>query len=84
MVEIDARDDDGRKLRYRLSVFYGKPTGGTLCAGSDAAVARWVALCDLETLTITRELRPFKLRQVAPRRACLAFAAKKHYSKLHE
>jgi ADP-ribose pyrophosphatase YjhB (NUDIX family) len=53
VVEIDALDDDGCELRYRLSVFYGKPTGGTLRAGSDAAAAQWVALCDLETLTLT-------------------------------
>ncbi len=53
VIEIEAIDDNGTTLRYRLSVFYGTPDGGTLGAASDAAAAQWVVLADLDRLPLT-------------------------------
>lgn len=38
---------------YRLTVFYGRPTGGSLKAGGDADSAEWVHLDEVETRHIT-------------------------------
>lgn len=38
---------------YRLTVFYGRPTGGSLKPGGDAAAAEWVHLDDVEALPMT-------------------------------
>lgn len=52
-VEIAAGGDDGKPLKYRLEVFYGRYGTGALRAESDAAEARWVAVGDLEKLGLT-------------------------------
>lgn len=52
-VEIAAEGDDGKPLKYRLEVFYGRYGTGALRAESDAAEARWVAVGDLEKLGLT-------------------------------
>jgi 8-oxo-dGTP diphosphatase len=39
--------------RYRLTVFYGRPTGGDLKAGGDADSAEWVHLNEVETRPMT-------------------------------
>jgi ADP-ribose pyrophosphatase YjhB (NUDIX family) len=52
-VEIEARDDGGNLVRYRLEVFYGRYFAGTARAGGDAAATRWAALADLPALEIT-------------------------------
>jgi 8-oxo-dGTP diphosphatase len=44
-----AGDDTG----YRLTVFYGRPIGGTLRAGGDSLAAEWVHLDDVEALPMT-------------------------------
>lgn len=38
---------------YRLTVFYGRPTGGQLKAGSDAETAEWVHLDEVEGRPMT-------------------------------
>jgi 8-oxo-dGTP diphosphatase len=38
---------------YRLTVFYGRPTGGSLKAGSDAETAEWVHLDEIEDRPMT-------------------------------
>ena len=38
---------------YRLTVFYGRPTGGDLRAGGDAETAEWVHLDEVETRPMT-------------------------------
>jgi 8-oxo-dGTP diphosphatase len=38
---------------YRLTVFYGRPTGGSLRAGGDADAAEWVHLDDVDALSMT-------------------------------
>ena len=38
---------------YRLTVFYGRPTGGILKPGGDAEAAEWVHLDDVEALPMT-------------------------------
>jgi 8-oxo-dGTP diphosphatase len=52
-VDIAAKGDDGEAVKYRLDVFYGLHAGGSLQPASDAASARWVALGDLEKLSLT-------------------------------
>ena len=37
----------------RLTVFYGRPSGGRLKAGSDAEAAEWVHLDDVDALAMT-------------------------------
>ena len=54
-IEIDALDECGKTQRYRLSVFYGRCAAGALRAGSDAAAAQWIAVADLEALTVTEQ-----------------------------
>jgi ADP-ribose pyrophosphatase YjhB (NUDIX family) len=39
--------------RYRLTVFYGLPSGGSLKAGGDAEAAEWVHLDEIEALPMT-------------------------------
>jgi mutator protein MutT len=38
---------------YRLTVFYGRPIGGSLTTGSDADTAEWVPLDDIEARPMT-------------------------------
>jgi 8-oxo-dGTP diphosphatase len=38
---------------YRLTVFYGRPMGGSLKAGGDAEAAEWVPLDDIEARRMT-------------------------------
>jgi 8-oxo-dGTP diphosphatase len=38
---------------YRLTVFYGRPIGGSLKSGSDSAAAEWVHLDDIDALPMT-------------------------------
>jgi len=46
--------DEARvSVTYLLTVFYGRPIGGNLRAGGDAAAAEWVHLDDVEELPMT-------------------------------
>ena len=51
-VELTATDD-GRPVTWRLAMFYGRYAGGSLQPGSDASDANWVAIADLEKLSLT-------------------------------
>jgi 8-oxo-dGTP diphosphatase len=53
LVKIPSDEDDDGGTTYRLTVFYGRPTGGSLKAGGDAMAAEWVHLDDVETLPMT-------------------------------
>ena len=53
IVELAVTDDDGRPLTWRLAMFYGRYAGGSLQPGSDASDANWVAIADLEKLSLT-------------------------------
>jgi 8-oxo-dGTP diphosphatase len=53
IVEVAAEDATGGSVTYRLTVFYGRPTGGSLKAGSDAEAAEWVHLDEIEALSMT-------------------------------
>jgi 8-oxo-dGTP diphosphatase len=44
---------EGAQGGYRLTVFFGHPTGGLLAAGGDAEAAEWVHLDDIEALAMT-------------------------------
>jgi 8-oxo-dGTP diphosphatase len=46
-------EEGGGTLAYRLTVFYGRPTGGMLKAGGDSEAAQWVHLDDVEDLSMT-------------------------------
>jgi 8-oxo-dGTP diphosphatase len=50
-VKIAPGEGDG--TTYRLTVFYGRPIGGSLKAGGDAEAAEWVHLDDVEELPMT-------------------------------
>jgi ADP-ribose pyrophosphatase YjhB (NUDIX family) len=53
-VRVAAEDDgNGNGVTYRLTVFYGRPTGGSLKAGGDTEAAEWVHLDDVEALSMT-------------------------------
>ena len=52
-VELAVTDEDGRPLTWRLAMFYGRYAGGSLQPGSDASDANWVAIADLEKLSLT-------------------------------
>jgi mutator protein MutT len=45
--------DPGDSVTYRLTVFYGRPIGGSLKAGSDSEAAEWVHLDDIDALAMT-------------------------------
>jgi ADP-ribose pyrophosphatase YjhB (NUDIX family) len=63
--EIITRDGDGRVERhYVLIVFAGRPIGGTLAAGDDAAEARWVQEAELARLNLTEDTRRILFRGV--------------------
>jgi 8-oxo-dGTP diphosphatase len=47
------RDGSGNGVAYRLTVFYGRPAGGSLRAGGDTETAEWVHLDDVEALPLT-------------------------------
>lgn len=51
-VTVAAEAEAGQK-GYRLTVFYGRPTGGSLKAGGDTEAAEWVHLDDIEALPMT-------------------------------
>jgi ADP-ribose pyrophosphatase YjhB (NUDIX family) len=51
-VELTATDD-GRPVTWRLAMFHGRYTGGSLQPGSDASDANWVPIADLEKLSLT-------------------------------
>ena len=64
------RDAEGRvRYHWALVDFLAVARGGTLCAGDDAADARWVALDDVETYDTTDGLMDMILRAVALRDA---------------
>lgn len=53
-VRVAAEDDgSGNGVTYRLTVFYGRPAGGSLKAGGDTEAAEWVHLDDVEALPMT-------------------------------
>ena len=53
-VRVAAEDEgSGKGVAYRLTVFYGRPTGGSLKAGDDTEAAEWVHLDDIEALPMT-------------------------------
>ena len=43
----------GDGTTYRLTVFYGRPRGGTLKAAGDSEAAKWVDLEDIDALPMT-------------------------------
>jgi len=43
----------GEMTSYRLTVFYGRATGGKLKAGSDSGAAVWFPLDDIDALPMT-------------------------------
>ena len=51
-VELTATDDGG-PVTWRLAMFYGRYARGSLQPGSDASDASWVAIADLEKLSLT-------------------------------
>jgi ADP-ribose pyrophosphatase YjhB (NUDIX family) len=51
-VKIVTSEGEG-DVTYRLTVFYGHSTGGSLKAGGDADAAEWVHLDDVEELPMT-------------------------------
>jgi 8-oxo-dGTP diphosphatase len=53
-VELAAEDDRGETVTWLLAMFYGRYAGGSIQRGGDAANVRWVALGDLEKLSLTR------------------------------
>jgi 8-oxo-dGTP diphosphatase len=52
-IDVATETADGKELRYRLTVFYGRYRSGTLGAGSDADAVRWFALDETNTLLMT-------------------------------
>ena len=52
-VKVVAEEGRSGGVTYRLTVFYGRPTGGSLKAGSDTMAAEWVHLDDIEALPLT-------------------------------
>ena len=52
-VEFAAKDEDGGQVDWRLAMFYGRYSGGSFQPGSDASAANWIALNDLEKLSLT-------------------------------
>ena len=53
-VRVATEDDgSGKAVTYRLTVFYGRPTGGSLKTGGDSEAAGWVDLDDIEALPMT-------------------------------
>jgi len=53
-VRVAAEDDgSGKGVTYRLTVFYGRPTGGSLKAGGDTEAVEWVHLDDIGALPMT-------------------------------
>jgi 8-oxo-dGTP diphosphatase len=58
MAEIVGRDEAGAVDWHAvLVVFAGRPAGGTLIAGDDAAEARWVEYDELARLELTTDSR---------------------------
>jgi len=56
VVDVVLRHDDKTvNIHWTLVDFCGTVAGGELCAGSDAAAARWVALSDLEGYDLWEE-----------------------------
>jgi 8-oxo-dGTP diphosphatase len=55
IVKVAAEDERGEGVTYRLTVFYGRPIGGSLKAGGDVEAAEWVHLDDIEALPMTPE-----------------------------
>lgn len=53
LVKIPSDEQDDCGTTYRLTVFYGRPSGGSLKAGGDAAAVEWVHLDDVEALPMT-------------------------------
>jgi 8-oxo-dGTP diphosphatase len=53
MVKIVGEEDGSGGTTYRLTVFYGRPTGGILKPGGDALAVEWVHLDDVEALPMT-------------------------------
>jgi 8-oxo-dGTP diphosphatase len=53
LIKIPGDEQDDCGTTYRLTVFYGRPTGGSLAAGGDAVAAEWVHLDDVEALPLT-------------------------------
>jgi ADP-ribose pyrophosphatase YjhB (NUDIX family) len=43
----------GDGMTYRLTVFYGRPVGGTLKAAGDSEAAKWVDLEDIDAFPMT-------------------------------
>ena len=64
------RDAEGRvRYHWALVDFLAVARGGTLCAGDDAADARWVALEDVESYDTTDGLMDMIMRAVRLRDA---------------
>lgn len=58
VVDAVTRNPAGEVIRhYALVDFVTRPVGGELCAGSDAAEARWVSFPDLTEYSLWSETR---------------------------
>jgi len=53
IVWIAAEEENGAPVTYRLTVFYGRHTGGSLRAGGDTEAAAWMHLDEIEALPMT-------------------------------
>jgi len=73
-IQISDKRDDGEAVKYLLDVFYRRYAGGSPQPASDAASARWIALGDLEKLSLTEGTGALISLAARPR---LAFAVKR-------
>jgi 8-oxo-dGTP diphosphatase len=53
MVRISGDEGGSGGTTYRLTVFYGRPTGGVLRPGGDALAAEWVHLDEVDARPMT-------------------------------
>jgi ADP-ribose pyrophosphatase YjhB (NUDIX family) len=53
IVKIAAEDEESQAVTYRLAVFYGRASGGSLEPGADTEAARWADFDAIEGLPMT-------------------------------
>jgi acetyl-CoA carboxylase carboxyl transferase subunit beta len=57
LCQVDIVEIIGGERHFVLVVFAGKPTGGELAAGDDAAEARWMELHEIDALMVTDDTK---------------------------